>query len=148
MNQLTLRSFQKGVADRWVVTHTGDVKGKLLAAKESMARLGEYATSFKDNAQRLASISVTSESAHDILKRVLPDRPQRPQTIEKILTGWGTRPDSIGYEGTGWGLVNAVSEYFEWDRVGGSPESRFLAALQGQTRNAINKTTSLILTRN
>jgi len=148
MNQLTLRSFTKGVADRWTVTHVGDVKAKLAAAKETMARLGEYANVYEANASRLAGITVSDENAHDILKRVLPDRPKREEVIVKIITGWHSRPDTIGFEGSGWGLVNAVSEYFEWDRTGGTAESRFLAALQGQTHTAINKTASLILTRN
>jgi phage/plasmid-like protein (TIGR03299 family) len=147
MNQMTLRSFTKGVEHRWTVTHTGDVKGKLLAAKESMARLGEYAGSYRDSAQRLCGIKVTDEVAHATLKAVLPDRPTRPEVIERIVTNWHSRVDTVGFDGTGWGLVNAVSEYFDHDRAGGSPESRFLAALQGQTHSAINRTASRILTR-
>lgn len=148
MNQLTLASFRKGVEHRWVVTHTGDVKGKLKSAEESLTRLGAYAKAFTANAQRLIEVKITDDSATDVLKRVLPDRPQREQTIEKIITGWHTHTDTVGYDGTGWGLVNAVSEYFEWSRVGGSSESRFLAALQGQTHRAINKTAALVLSRN
>lgn len=148
MNQLTLNSFAKGVASRWVVTHVGDVKAKLAQAQDTMLKLGEYAKVYEVNATRLANITVSDENAHDILKRVLPDRPKREEVIVKIITGWHGRPDTVGFEKSGWGLVNAVSEYFEWDRVGGSPESRFIAALQGQTRTAINKTASLILTRN
>lgn len=148
MNQMTLNSFRTGVKHRWVVTHTGDVKGKLAAAESSVAQLGRYAEAYVATAQRLVEVKMSNETAGDILKRVLPDRPQRANVIEKIITGWHTRAETVGYEGTGWGLVNAVSEYFEWDRAGGSPESRFLAALQGQTRSAINKTASMILTRN
>lgn len=148
MNQLTLASFRKDVKHRWVVTHTGDVKAKLLAAEDSVKRLDAYAKSFVDNAERLAHVKISDETARDVLKRVLPDRPRRDEVIEKIFTGWHTHTETVGWEGTGWGLVNAVSEYFEWTRAGGSPESRFLAALQGQTHRAINKTASLVLTRN
>ena len=148
MNQLTLNSFVKGIATRWTVTHVGDVKGKLLAAKETMARLAEYGHQYTVNATKLANITVTDENASDILKRVLPDRPKRDEVIVKIITGWHGKPKEVGFEKSGWGLVNAVSEYFEWDRTGGTPESRFLAALQGQTHSAINKTAALILTRN
>ena len=146
MNQLTLTSFRKDVKHRWVVTHTGDVKSKLAAAHQSLQRLDRYAEAFVANAERLAEIKVTDDTAEGILKRVLPDRPKRPEVIVKIITNWHTR-ETVGYDGTGWGLVNAVSEYFEWDRVGGSPESRFLAALQGQTHRAINRVTAALLTR-
>lgn len=147
MNQMTLRSFVKGVEHRWSVIHSGDIKGKMLAAKETLARLNEYAATYVSNAQRLVDIKISDETAQSTLKAVLPDRPTRPQVVERIVANWHSRHDTIGYEGTGWGLLNAVSEYFDHDRVGGSPESRFLAALQGQTHNAINKTASRILTR-
>lgn len=147
MNQLTLTSFRKDVKHRWVVTHTGDVKSKLAAAQDSMERLGAYAQAYVANAQRLGEIKVTDENAWSVLKRVLPDRPKRNDAITMIITNWHQRPATVGFEGTGWGLVNAVSEYFEWDRVGGSPESRFVAALQGQTHRAINRVASHILTR-
>lgn len=147
MNQLTLASFRKDVKHRWVVTHTGDIKSKLAAAQDSLSRLGAYATAYVDNAQRLVEIKLSDETARTILQRVLPDRPRRDDVIEKITSGWHTRTETVGYDGTGWGLVNAVSEYFEWDRVGGSSESRFVAALQGQTHRAINKTVGQILSR-
>lgn len=147
MNQLTLTSFRKGVEHRWTVTHTGDVKSKLAAVNESMAKLGTYAAAYADNIKRLADIQINNENAQQILTRVLPDRPRRPETIEKIITNWHTRTETVGYDGTGWGLVNAVSEYFEWDRTGGTAESRFLAALQGQTHRAINKVTGQLLSR-
>lgn len=148
MNQLTLRSFTKGVDHRWVVTHTGDVKSKLAAASESIARLREYAGTYESNVQRLMGIKITDEVANETLRRVLPDRPKRPEVIQRIIGASHTRPDTVGFEGTGWGLVNAVSEYFDWMRTLGTPESRFLAALQGQTHNAINKTAGYLLSRN
>ncbi len=147
MNQLTLRSFSRDIKYRWVITHTGDVKKKMANAQGSMLNLEKYAARYVDTAQRLAEVKVSDATADDILKHVLPDRPQRPQAIERIVTGWHSRPDTIGFDGTGWGLVNAVSEYFEWDRTGGTSESRFLAALQGQTHNAINRTAQRILSR-
>lgn len=147
MNQLTLRSFAKNVPHRWSVVHAGDVKSKLAAARASIGKLDDYAKSFESNARRLIETKVTDDVAQTILKYVLPDRPKRPQVIESIIAGWHERTATNGYDGTGWGLVNAVSEYFEWDRALGSPESRFLAALQGQTHNAINKTAGYILTR-
>lgn len=147
MNQLTLRSFRSNIKHRWSITHTGDIKKKLRNAEDSMTRLGIYATAYVDNARQLADTKVTHEVAQQILKRVLPDRPKRDEVIETIITNWHGRTQTVGFDNTGWGLVNAVSEYFEWDRRGGSPESRFLAALQGQTHQAINRTASHLLTR-
>lgn len=147
MNQLTLNSFRVNVKHRWVVHHAGNVAAKLAAAADSMSRIGVYAQAYVENAHRLEEIKVTDDVAEGILKRVLKDRPKRPEVITKILTGWHTRPDTVGFDGTGWGLVNAVSEYMEWDRALGTTESRFIAALQGPTHSAINKTASYLLSR-
>lgn len=148
MNQMTLASFRTGVAHRWVVTHTGDMKSKLAAAADTLTKLDVYAKAYVANAQTLAGIKVSNENAENILKWVLPDRPRRDEVITKIVGVWHDRPESVGYDNTGWGLVNAVSEYFEWDRTGGSAESRFLASLQGQTHRAINKVTARLLRSN
>lgn len=147
MNQLTLNTFRKGAESRWVVTHTGDVKSKLAAVAETMARVNEYAAIYTDNVERLVGIKVSDENAQQILKRVLPDRPRTAEVIEKIVSNWHTRTETVGYDGTGWGLVNAVSEYYEWDRTGGTSESRFLAALQGQTHKTINRVAGQLLSR-
>jgi|SRR5262245_7903492 len=147
MNQLTLQSFRANVKHRWVVHHAGNVAAKLAAAADSMAKIGVYAKAYVENARRLEEIKVTDDVAETILKRVLPDRPKRGEVITKIITGWHTRTETVGFDGTGWGLVNAVSEYFEWDRALGTTESRFIAALQGPTHKAINKTASYLLSR-
>ena len=51
------------------------------------------------------------------------------------------------YANTGWGLVQAVSTYYEHERAGGTPQSRLLGALEGQTFKAITKTTNALMTR-
>lgn len=147
MNQLTLKSFRAKVDHRWSVTHTGDVKSKLSAAISTAQRVSEYTAAYSTNVEKLVDIKVSDENAENILMRVLPDRPKRQDQVTSILSAWHHRPETVGFSGTGWGLVNAVSEYFEWDRKGGSSESRFLAALQGQTHQAINKTAGLLMSR-
>jgi hypothetical protein len=57
---------------------------------------------------------------------------------------WRTR-QTVGHEGTGWGLVNAVSELYDWERSGGTAQSRFLGAIEGQTRGALDKVVTRIM---
>jgi len=73
----------------------------------------------------------------------------KPKTGEKIEIIIRNTHDveRNGFAGTGWGLVNAVSEHMDWQRILGTPESRFLGALQGQTYRAINRTAALVLSR-
>lgn len=146
MNQLTLHSFTKGVPHRWSIKHTGNVHAKLAEAKKSLENLGLYAKAYEKTADRLAQAQVTDDAAKEILESVLPDRPRRPEQIEQIISTWHTS-ETVGFDWTGWGLVNAVSDYFDWQRTSGTAESRFVGALQGQTFNAINRTAGRILSR-
>jgi len=144
MNQLTLRSFSADAAMRWSVKHTPSLPGKLEQAKQALQRLDRYAASFQNTVERLANTQVDSDQARAILTRILPDRPQRDEKIEAIVGLFENAP-TVGYPGTGWGFVNAVSEYYDWYRRGGSPESRFVAALEGQTQRAIDKAATYVL---
>lgn len=146
MNQLTLSSFSKGIPDRWSVKHTSTMHAKLKDAQDSLTNMNQYADRFEHIANRLIDISVTDGHAEKILKLALPDRPRRDDQISTIINSWHTA-ETVGtdFDWTGWGLLNAVSDYFDWGRSGGTAESRFVGALQGQTRNAINKTAEALL---
>jgi phage/plasmid-like protein (TIGR03299 family) len=145
MNQLTLQSFIKGVKHRWTVKHTSTMKDKLAEAQTALKNLTAYGEVFKTQVERLAELKVDDNQAKETLTFVLPDRPKRDDQIETIINAWHTSP-TVGFDYTGWGLLNAVSEYFDWTRVGGSPESRFVGALQGSTHKAINQTANYLMT--
>lgn len=145
MNQLTLRSFAAGVPWRWTVKHTTTMHAKLAEAQHSLANLGAYNAAFIKNVEKLIHVKVDDKRAIETLKFVLPDRPRRDEQIDRITSAWHNS-ETVGFDWTGWGLVNAVSEYFDWGRAGGSPESRFIGALQGSTHKAINTTARYLLT--
>jgi hypothetical protein len=66
--------------------------------------------------------------------------------FETIMSLWANA-DTVGFHGTGWGLVNAVSDYYEHGRRGGTDQSRLLGALEGQTRSILDRTVPFILGR-
>lgn len=138
MNQLTLASFTKGVPHRWSIKHSYKMHEKLTEAKDSLTKLAGYAERFELLVARLLDTKVDEAKATTVLDAVLPTRAKKDEVIQKIITLRDAQ--QVGFAGTGWGLVNAVSEYFDWQRSGGTPESRFLGALEGQTTKAINKT--------
>ncbi len=149
MNQLTLTSFAANVKHRWSIKHTSTMQAKLAEAQNSVKQIGAYAQRFNELAKRLADIKVNDEKAKYILiSHVLPKVAAKKEDVAAtIIEKWHNAP-TVGWAGTGWGLVNAVSEYYEWGRSGGSPESRFLAALEGQTHKAINKMAVMLLREN
>jgi phage/plasmid-like protein (TIGR03299 family) len=145
MNQLTLRSFSKAASYRWSIVHTSSMHAKLKEAQDSLLKLSGYATEYEKLVNRMVAMKVSDDRARETLTFVLPDRPRRTEQIESIVHAWHNSP-AVGFDYTGWGLVNAVSEYFEWGRAGGTSESRFINALQGSTHRTINQAVSYLLT--
>lgn len=146
MNQLSLQSFAAGVPYKWSVKHTGNMQAKLKEAQDSLKKMGAYAKAFENNAHKLTKVKVNDDDATQILEKILPNRPKREQHIERIITTWH-QSDKVGFDYTGWGLLNAVSEDFDWGRSGGTAESRFIGALQGQTHQVLNRVAARLLTR-
>lgn len=145
-NQLPVRSFDKSFPNRWSVNHIGNMQEKIHDGETLVKRARGYVEEYKRTAGRLANIKIDHTDGQSILDKVLRDTTKKDEVIDTILTAWATR-ETVGYTGTGWGLVNAVSEYFEWDRSGGTAQSRFLAALEGQTRKVVDNTTTFLLGR-
>lgn len=149
MNALTLSSFTQGALQKWSVKHVGkDPVAKLAAATSTLQRSEAYTKSFLDTAKTLADIKLTMEEADSILRRVLPDRPKRDEQVSAIIRAWKDAPTG-GFPDNGWGLVNGVSDYFEWGRNEGTRnnQSRFTGALTGATHRYTNRTAQLLLTR-
>lgn len=148
MNQLGLSSLVTGAHQRWSIRHVGDPTEKLAQAKLALTRALDYGEKFAQVAQRLHSVRVTLPESLEVLQEVLPDRPKRDEQIADIQTVLVDNP-AVGYAGTGWGLVNAVSEYFEWSRNDNirTDHSRFLGALEGDSRRYVNRAAQLVLDR-
>lgn len=152
MNQLTLRTFSKDAEYRWSIKHTTTMAKKLADAQDALSKLTSYKARFEAIVQRLADLDVSEGKARNMLKIVIPmpkGKTDRTETqwndkLDSIIQLWQTAP-TVAYAGTGWGLVNAVSEHYEWCRVGGTNESQFLNALEGETHKKINKMTGLLL---
>ena len=144
MNQLTLTSFAANVPHKWSARHTSTMQSKLADMKSSLGKAEAYAKRYAELAKRLAAIKVSDEKARYVLSHVVPKHTQKKdETIQLIIDKWNTSP-YVGWNGTGWGLVNAVSEWLDW-RKAGTSESKFLNAVQGVTHKSINKTARILL---
>lgn len=149
MNALTLSAFTQGAVQRWSVKHVGkDPVAKLAAATSTLHRSDVYVKSFLETAKTLADIKLTLEEADGVLRRVLPDKPKREEQINAITRAWRDAPTG-GFPDNGWGLVNGVSDYFEWGRNESTrtEQSRFTGALTGSTHRFTNRTAQLLLAR-
>lgn len=149
MNMLTLPSLTAGAPQRWSIRHVGDPQAKLTEAQITLANTERYEQAFRAVANRLVDIRVASDEIPMILNHVLPDRPQREKTQIPAITEAFESSPTVGFTGTGWGLVNAVSEYLEWNRKSGlrTSESQFRDNLDGATHKLVQRTAELLLRR-
>lgn len=148
MNMLTLPSLTADAPQRWTIRHIGNPHAKLLEAQHVLTNTDRYEQAFRSITRRLVDVGVQKDEVPMILERVLPDRPQREKQIEAISAAFSDAP-TVGFTGTGWGLVNAVSEYFMWQRTGGlrTEESTFRDNLDGATHKTVGRTAQLLLRR-
>lgn len=148
MNQLGLPLRQMQVQQRWSIRHVGDPKKKMAVAQDTLRQAGSYLDAFQGTVRQLASVRITTDSSKIILKHVLPDRPRRDEQIAAITHAFKDSPE-VGFAETGWGLVNAVSEYFEHGRGFGTrtDQSRFTDGFDGQTAKYVSRTAQLVLNR-
>lgn len=152
INQVTLKSFTKGVDYRWSIKHNNSMHAKLAEAQSSLKKLEAYSKRFCQIAEKLAEKQVAVEQGRKLIEYVIPapagkterTHDQWVERINRIQDLWTSSP-TVAYAGTAWGLVNAVSEYYDWGRGGGTTESRFLNALEGETHKKINKLTGILL---
>lgn len=148
MNQLTLPSFTANVQQKWGIRHVGDPHQKLQQAQESLKKAEKYKESFEHVATQLASVSIDERELERILERILPQRARRSDQITAIVNQY-TSDDTIGFVGTGWGAVNAVSGYFQWGRsmATRTDQSMFTSPLAGDTAKYVNRTAHLVMSR-
>lgn len=145
MNQLPMHTFAKDAKQRWSIQHVGDVQGKMAEAKDALAQMTNYAGRFEQLVAQLADIQITEDVAETVIRKVIPAHIKKQDEVVTAIQHLRVASPEVGFVGTGWGLVNAVSEYYDWHRGGGTPESRFLGALEGQTTKVVNKTVGHLL---
>jgi phage/plasmid-like protein (TIGR03299 family) len=146
MNSLGISSFAANAPQRWSITHTGDVMGKMHNAEKVILGAKAYATEFAQMVDRLQAIKLDTDTATKILRRVIRKSPKQEDAVQQVLGIWNTA-ETVALGNTGWGLTNAVSDYFEWNRKGGSDQSQILGVLEGVTTKAISGTAALVLSR-
>lgn len=148
MNQLGLPSLTRGAEQRWSIRHVGDPAKKLKAAQNALDRSLRYAEVYQNITQTLASMPISVEDARKVVQRVLPSRVRVDNQLAAIDAAFRSSP-RVGFHGTGWALVNAVSEYFEHGRDSGcrTAQSRFTSGLEGDTAKYVGRTAQLLLNR-
>lgn len=154
MNQLTLPSLRRDVKQFWSIRHTATMMDKLAQARKVITSAHKYVESFESIAKRLADIDIDVDTTRKLLPTILTPRgaeppPKQAEQIDAIIDAM--RDDETnGFAGTGWGVVQAVNEYFGWLRPSHrrTDESMFTSWLTGQTHDVTERAAMMLLSRN
>ncbi len=146
-NMTTLRGFSRGAKQRWGIAHTSTMPQKLAEAKMSLRNMDTYVDDLETTARRLADIDLELAEARKVIEWALaPKRPKTAANVSAILDLYERSPLN-GYGGTGWGLVNATTEWLDHHRDSKSDDARFINGLAGYGHKTTNRVAARLLTR-
>ena len=127
----------------WSIRHSGDIKGKLSEARDTLFRAASYMESLKDEAECLRSIRLNEDEVHHVINAIIPieatmgERMQENQLDKRddILTRYYEAPDLECTDETGLRLLHAVSDHATHHKplreTKGYRENLFLGTLRG-----------------
>lgn len=118
MNTLTFALA--GATRRITLRHASNIDARMAVAAEALGVTYKYMDALKVTADRLAKAKVTEAKAESILRQVFPvpasfDTPDRLDLTDfaKVLKVWRTSDNLDAVRKTGWGVLNAVTEYLD-----------------------------------
>jgi phage/plasmid-like protein (TIGR03299 family) len=151
-----VRLFERSAVASFRIKHTSGMKGKLASVRDTLGVTFRYKVAVEEHIDRLLNVSLVESQVDEILRAAFPIKEdasdaQRANSVQgALLKNWQESPTIGDIRGTGWGLVNAVNEYFEhlqpvrtttYDR----DSVRGISILQGTAYQATNRVAEAIL---
>jgi len=107
----------KNAEQSWSIRHMGDTKGKIALVRTVMNSYHEYADAFRETADELLDIKVSTAQVEKIVSKlwVVPNNTTMAQEErifeirEEAMNNYRVA-DLNNVRGTGWGVVNAISD--------------------------------------
>lgn len=113
---------------------------------------GEVFTGFMSKMKTYANVSLSGAQAQEIIEQMFLDKGAKGlirnkrgfQTVMQLFNGTGKGAQLDGVAGTGWGLVNAVTEYVDFYAPARQPENRLNNAWFGPGRDLKHSIVQLV----
>ena len=83
-------------------------------AKENLGIAREQMEAFEQVAGDLAKMTLADEDADEILVAIYGKQAKVAERVKALYEGDGVGAELKARDGTGWGLLNAVTEYHDW----------------------------------
>lgn len=146
MNMMPGVHALKGSHQRWTFRHTKNLGVRMAQVQSVIKGVPEYVAEFEAISKRLADIDITIDEAREVLDEIVPDTLKSKEgRVNQLLDLYQHSPVN-GYTGNGWGLVNAVSEFYD-HRPGRRESTRWTRGLDGSTYRETARATELLLRR-
>ncbi|MGB2791287.1 MAG: DUF932 domain-containing protein [Candidatus Moraniibacteriota bacterium] len=143
MNTMT---FAVNAAEqKWSMPHVSTVEGKLQEARETIRLTFDYADQFVVMGNQLVSTKITDDQLVALLEDVMPNRPKTADVIDQMMHLYRSS-ETNGYQGTAWGGLNAITEYFDHGRETRSQEAVFHNIMDGEIATIRNNAAQRLLT--
>lgn len=113
----TLNMALDGAKRSWVTTHEGNIAAKLEEAQRTLEIAGKYLNKLDEEANRLEEIRITNTLLAELTVDLFPapKDTSRLQLVrqmrEDFLHIYNNAPDNRRFVGTGWGVMNAVTDF-------------------------------------
>jgi phage/plasmid-like protein (TIGR03299 family) len=149
MNMLTLPTFGTSAVQSWSVVHIGDPHAKLEMARQTLEGAAAYQQTFERLVAQFSSVRITNDDLRQIARRVLPGRLKTRDDQVAAIVDRFEHAETVGFHETGWGAINAVSDYMQWGRPTAirTAQSEFTSPLEGDTAKYVNRTAQLVMAR-
>jgi phage/plasmid-like protein (TIGR03299 family) len=133
---------QQGMVDashrgHWTIQHTKNIKERVAEAQHSLQEAVQYEDEFRRLAEKLAGTTVSEQKVRSVLNRVVPEsRSRRDDMIADLRHVYETSPTVDPFKGTAYGLLNAVTEYYDHVKPQRNGNARFESIMIGEGAKA------------
>jgi len=151
-----IRLFIRSAVSTFKIRHTSGIEGKIAAMRDALGITFRYKVEFEKAADQLLHVTLAERQVAEILQATFPiaadsSDAQREKAVQTaLMANWQSSPTIEGVRETGWGLVNAVNEYFEHlqpvrTRSFDRDSVRGISILQGTAYQATNRVAEAVM---
>jgi phage/plasmid-like protein (TIGR03299 family) len=135
LNQMQLVNAQH--QGSFTIQHTKNMAVRAEEAAETLRQVVEYSAEFKQLAEKLAATTVSDQKVRSVLNRLVPEgRARRDDIIADLKHNYLSSTTVEPYRGTAYGLLQAVTEYYDHVKRSYSDNARFRSIMLGEGAKA------------
>lgn len=116
--QNTLYLALRNASRSWSSNHVGDIKGKMIAARQTLGLAKEYMVDLGKIGNKMATEKIDNQYVVDMSKILFPTSDQASKRTnnnqamlqDDFLTRWQCAPDLANFRDTKWGALQAATD--------------------------------------